>query len=164
MRKIRVLSIVILLITLSDCSIFAQQATLTSGRDVNGTTGSVSYSIGQPDYTNFKSDSGNISFGVQQPLVVIMVGTNETDQDISVSISPNPVINSLRLKIGDGSVPIGNYEYNLYDINGKLLLQKGIKNEVTNIPMTEFASGMYLLRVGQKSKDNIRSFKIFKTN
>lgn len=165
MHNIRLLILIIVLITLSSLSIKAQQSTLTSGKDVAGVGGSVSYSIGQVDYANFSSDSGRISLGVQQPLVIIMVGTHDPKYDISVSAYPNPVNVAVNLKLDVESATLtkNKFSYNLYDINGKLVTQKEIEDVSTTIMMNELSSGMYLLRVSQNNAE-VRTFKIFKTN
>ena len=154
-----------LFITLVSIHGQTQQAVLTSGQDGNGLGGSVSYSIGQADYTNFRSDSGSVSLGVQQPLVVIMVATEDPGLNPGISLFPNPANNAIHLVLDETSATISSQHpsFRLYDINGKLLAYKEINDVTTTIPMEKYASGMYLIRITQNNSD-IRTFKIFKTN
>jgi large repetitive protein len=51
----------------------AQQASVSTFGDITGIDGSLSYSIGEPLYINFSSQSGNVNQGVQQPEVNVSV-------------------------------------------------------------------------------------------
>ncbi|MGB3079574.1 MAG: T9SS type A sorting domain-containing protein [Saprospiraceae bacterium] len=165
MHNIKTLVVITVFFTLSCLKIHAQQALLTTGKDAGGVGGSVSYSIGQVDYANFSSDSGRISLGVQQPLVIIMVGTDEPESTFSINAFPNPVKVAINLKLDVESMtlPKNKFSYALYDINGKLLATQGINDVLTVVSMEEFTSGIYLLRVKQNDAE-FRTFKLFKTN
>jgi Secretion system C-terminal sorting domain len=164
MHIIRILAIITLFNALSTLQLHGQQAIVTSGKDANGVGGSVAYSIGQTDYINFSSDSGKISLGVQQPLVVMMVGFDDPKTNPDVTVFPNPVGTSIHLKFEASSILAKeNPSFTLFDINGKLLLQKEIKEVLTIIPMEQYGSGMYVLRVTVNNAE-VRTFKIFKTN
>ncbi|MEP6793450.1 MAG: T9SS type A sorting domain-containing protein [Saprospiraceae bacterium] len=165
MHIIRILAAITLFNALSTLQVQSQQALLTSGKDANGVGGSVAYSIGQTDYVNFSSDSGKISLGVQQPLVVMMVGIEDPKTNTEVSVFPNPVSISIHLKLEVASTTIAkeNPSFTLYDINGKIVLRQKIKEVLTIIPMEQYGSGMYLLRV-TVNKGEVRTFKLFKTN
>lgn len=67
MIKSLVVTIIVFITVINNCAV-AQQALLTGGGDAIGSSGTVNYSIGQIDYSNFNSTSGVINQGVQQPL------------------------------------------------------------------------------------------------
>ncbi len=164
MRIIRILAIINLFNALSTLPLHGQQALVTSGKDANGVGGSVAYSVGQTDYINFSSDSGKISLGVQQPLVVTMVGIDDPKDNPSVTVFPNPVSKSIHLKLEATSIKSNEHpSFTFFDINGKLLLRKEIEEGLTIIPMEQYSIGMYLLRVNVNNAE-ARTFKIFKTN
>lgn len=48
-------------------SSFGQKAAITAGGEASGSGGSLSYSIGQPMYTDIANASGDVNQGVQQP-------------------------------------------------------------------------------------------------
>ncbi|MEO6131553.1 MAG: T9SS type A sorting domain-containing protein [Saprospiraceae bacterium] len=163
MLKISKLVIVTLFITLSNLCMYAQQAMVTSGGDQNGTGGSIAYSIGQPEYTNYTSDDGSISLGVQQPLIVI-VGIEEPKITFAIDVFPNPATTSVHVNIDEFAiVSRGKYEYTLFGEDGKVLLHNTITGLSTDVSMIDFASGMYILQINQNNSE-IKSFKIFKTN
>jgi hypothetical protein len=143
----------------------AQSAVSASGGNGTGSGGSVSYTIGQVNYTNFSGEGGSVSLGVQQPNLFLNVGIHEADITLSASVFPNPANSStsLRLEGENTSAVEDGLTYNLYDINGKLLQQQDIQSSLTTIPMDKFAEGVYILQVTRRNVE-IKSFKIFKTN
>ena len=150
---------------LGSADIQAQTAVSASGGDAAGTGGSGAYTIGQVTYTNFEGESGSINLGVQQPNLFLTVGTQELEITISASIFPNPASTSTSLKLeGKSASPIADdLTMNLYDINGKLVLQQVIHSAITTIPMDHLTNGVYVLQVNRKNIE-IKSFKVFKTN
>jgi len=150
---------------LGSASIQAQTAVSASGGNATGTGGSVAYTIGQVTYTNFEGESGSINLGVQQPNLFLTVGTQELDITISASVFPNPASTSASLKLeGESASSIeDDLTLNLYDLNGKLVMQQAIKTVITTIPMDQLTNGVYVLQVTRKNIE-IKSFKIFKTN
>lgn len=143
----------------------AQTAVTASGGNATGTGGSVAYSIGQVTYTNFEGESGSINLGVQQPNLFLTVGTLELDITLSASVFPNPASTSTSLKLEDESAsPIADdLTMNLYDFNGKLVLQQVIHSVITTIPMDHLSNGVYVLQVNRRNIE-IKTFKVFKTN
>ena len=101
-------------------SLFAQQATLSAGGDVNGTSGSVSYSVGQAVYTAIDATANTLIQGVQQPnknnafpvTQLVLKCTNQHDK-VLLQWKTETEINSSYFtveKSGDGEkfLPIGN--------------------------------------------------------
>lgn len=143
----------------------AQSDVVTTGGDYSGTGGSVAFSIGQVAYTNLEGATGRASLGVQQPLVVMMVGINDLSNHFTASIYPNPVNTSVNLRLEelDGTSGIENISIGLYDVNGNLVIQKKVTDIITSIPLDHLAGATYLLRITQHNSE-IQTFKIIKTN
>lgn len=152
-------------LVLGSPDLHAQTAVSSSGGNATGTGGSAAYTIGQAAYTNFGGESGSINLGVQQPNLILTVSTNELDITLSASVFPNPASTSASLKLeGESASPIADdLALNLYDLNGKLVLQQAIQSVITTIPMDHLTNGVYVLQVTRKNIE-IKSFKVFKTN
>lgn len=143
----------------------AQNAVLPAGGDATGSSGSAAYSIGEVAYTKFDGETGSVSLGVQQPYVVIMVGTEESDINLFASLYPNPVQDFLNLELErhDTDLDFGDLSYRLYDTQGQLLLQQKIISTSTTLSLDHLAPAVYILKITREHSD-IKSFKIFKTN
>jgi len=138
----------------------AQQATTASGGDATGSGGSVAYSIGQPVYTTHSGSSGTVAQGVQQPYeIFIIVGAEEKNINLFLSVYPNPTENMLALSVE-------NYQdeqltYQLLDLAGKILSDKKLTGNKTEISLREYSLAVYFLKVFEKENE-IKSFRIVK--
>jgi hypothetical protein len=139
----------------------AQEAIPASGGDHSSSGGSVSYSLGQVFYTTLSTSGGSVSQGVQQPYEIMVVTSIEEAKNITLSVSayPIPANDYLQLKID-------NYDsetlfYQLFDLNGKLLIHKKVEAYHTSIPIDGLDPGTYFLRISDNKKE-IKSFKMTK--
>jgi len=156
--KKRILSTVILFFTFG--GMFSQQNVLSGGGDAEGTTGSVSFSCGQLVYTSNTGSNGTIMQGVQIPYeIYTVVGINETEISLSISVYPNPAENVLFLNIGDYENE--KLSFHLYSIQGTLLESKSLRSNKTVIQTESLPNATYLLEIRNEHKV-IKSFKIIK--
>lgn len=142
----------------------AQEATITTGGNAFGSSGSVNYSVGQIVYKTKVGSNGSVSEGAQQTFEIMVLTAVESAKGISLQCSayPNPTTDFLQLKLDDSmKFKIQSISYELYDNNGKQLISESINSTETNIIMTSFISSTYFLKVIQKNK-LIKSFKIIK--
>lgn len=138
----------------------AQKSLVTSGGDVTGTSGTVSYSVGQTIYTNATGIGGGITQGVQQPFEIVTLGTdNFPEITLSISVYPNPTTSIINLKIDDFNIE--NLQFYLFDVTGKQLQSQKITNTETSIEMKNLPQAVYLLNV-QNKNTIIKNFRIIK--
>lgn len=141
-------------------AIHAQEAILSVGHDAGSTSGTVSYSIGQVVYTTHSGTTGSVAQGVQQPFeIMTVVGIEVKEIQLEMSAYPNPTTHFLTLKIEN--YPQKNLNFQLTDINGKIISSDRITGEYTQISMSEFPAASYFLLV--KNDDQlVKNFKIIK--
>ncbi len=140
----------------------AQQATVTSGGNASGSDGSVSYSIGQVNYTFSTSVSGSLNQGVQQPFEIFTLGTDDFQNiNLLITVYPNPTVNTIILKIDNSNLDTLNFQ--LFDINGKQILSQKISTVETLIDLQNLAAAIYLLKINDTYK-TIKTFIIIKNN
>jgi hypothetical protein len=162
MKKSPTYIIAIFILTFSaNTFLSGQQAVLSSGADVAGTGGTVSYSVGQVVYQTHPGTSGSVAEGVQQPFEISVLSSVQEAIGISLTCSayPNPTADYLILKVENYA--FDNPRYQLFDMQGKLLESKIITFDQTNIPMNAFAPATYLLKVIHPNKE-ITTFSIIK--
>jgi hypothetical protein len=142
---------------------YAQQAVSSAGGNGSGSGGTVSYTVGETNYTSHKSSSGSVIEGVQQSFEIHVV--TQSDQNTAISLEcetyPNPATDYLILKIN--SERIENMRYQLFDLNGKVLEEAFIGDTETVISLKNYKSANYLLKVLDNSTEVI-TFKITKTD
>jgi len=178
---------IFLLLFLCISGLQAQVAVLTSGKDASGIGGSFSYSIGQVVYNFNTGTTGTEAQGVQQPyeiseLQVIKNANilktdriNSTDSsfsaiskskdvkfiDLKCIAYPNPTHDLLTLTIEYPDKGSSNLSYQLFDLNGKLIESKKIKNNSTSIDIHNLIPATYILSVSKGNK-SVKTFKIIK--
>jgi hypothetical protein len=139
----------------------AQEAIPASGGNAPGSGGTVSYSVGQVVYTTSIGAYGSVAQGVQQPYEIsVVTGLGEANGiSLICSAFPNPTTDFLTLKI-EGKTQL-QYIATLYDLNGKLLVNKKVEGTEASIDMSNLVIATYFLKVTQ-SNNVVKTFKIIK--
>ncbi|XOV67522.1 MAG: T9SS type A sorting domain-containing protein [Fluviicola sp.] len=128
---------------------FSQQNTVTTGGTATGSNGSVTYSIGQVDYSNANGTDGTVYEGLQQPYEFFDPDAALTELEWGASLYPNPTMDQVVLQLE--KTPSGAM-YHLYDLNGKLLTSDEIINTKTVVNTRKLAAGSYILEISAPSK------------
>lgn len=138
----------------------AQQSVDTAGGNASGTNGSVSYSIGQVAFSNQTGANGSVNQGVQQPIEIFTLGTDDFPEiTLTMSVYPNPTTSLVNLSIQNYNGE--NLNYQLFDLNGRLISQQKITQIETPISLENVSNAIYLLYVSRDGK-LLKTFKIIK--
>jgi hypothetical protein len=140
--------------------IYSQNAIVASGGNSIGSNGNISYSIGQVIYTTNIGSNASISQGVQQPFEIqTLLGAENFNIDLHLSVYPNPTANWLTLDIKN--ISRDNLQYQLFDLNGKLIISDSIKSQITTFQLENYPTSIYLLQILENNK-KIKTYKIIK--
>ena len=158
-KKAKLSAILLLCIGLS--GVHAQNSIPTTGGNASGSSGSVSYSVGQIVYATNANSNGSVAQGVQQPYEISVVTGIESAKYINLifSVYPNPTTDFLTLKIEN--YKLENLSYWIYGVNGNLIETKKISAGEIQISMTNQLSGTYFLKLTEGNKE-VKTFKIIK--
>lgn len=138
----------------------AQEAITATGGESMGTGGTASYSVGQIVYRTITSVTGSASQGVQQPFEIqVVTGINEKFINLIMNVYPNPSTNYLTLNVEEKESSLFNYQ--LYDLQGKLLKSNQLTSNNTLINVEKLPKATYFLRVNKNNKE-VKTFKIIK--
>jgi hypothetical protein len=161
-RKITLLTMSTLLV--GSQIVFAQRAVVTTGGDVSGSTGSLSYSVGQTVYAPVEGETGLIYTGVQQPPVTEVVSTNDPSGSFCAQVYPNPFSEMVYFVIGDDSIDLtpDHFTLKLFRADGKLVWQSKVSGQMTCIDPVGIPEGMYILQILHQHHQTI-SVKLVKT-
>ena len=140
---------------------FAQEAILPAGGDGSGSGGSVAHSIGQILYSSSSGASTGLIYGVQQPYEISVATGLEKYEDIDLVLStyPNPVNDILVLKAE--SQIWRDLQFQLYYSDGRIFKSQKVLDAETDIDMSQFTPGVYLLRVSLENTP-VKTFRIIK--
>lgn len=142
----------------------AQTAIPITGSEATGNNGTVSYTMGQLIYTQNTGTNGYLLYGVHQPFEIsVLSGIKDIHNvDLILTVFPNPTTDKLVLYVQD-NYNVVNLHYNLYDLNGVLLISEKIQSNQTIISLYKHIPSTYFIKV-LKSKDGVQSqvLKVFK--
>jgi hypothetical protein len=141
---------------------YGQRDLVSSGSDATGSGGSVSYSIGQLAYESASGTNGKITQGVQQPYEIFALSTPDTSSSFFATLFPNPTATSVVLLI-DLEKEGANFDYELTDINGKIIRFGRVTANETIINVEGFAEACYFVNVLEGNK-RVKTFKLLKNN
>lgn len=150
-----ILSVILVILGIGELD--AQETTIASGGNANGSGGSASYSVGQVVYTSNSNTEGNITQGVQQPFEIFTIGLIEKTNSFEVLIFPNPTTSYLTLKVKNNT----NLTYQLCDLSGKQIRYSKLNSTTTIVEMESLATATYILKV-MENNQIIKTFKIIK--
>ena len=136
----------------------AQQNTLPAGGEATGAGGSVSYSVGQIDYTSISASAGNVNQGVQQPYEIFAVSGIEEKANLISAVFPNPTSGLLTIELSEVS---DNLSIQLTDLTGRILFNQRLQSLQTVLDVSSYATGEYLLIV-TSNDTSLNTLKIIK--
>lgn len=133
-------------------SVNGQQSLNSVGGNVQGSDGSVSFSIGQIA-TSFTENGFKMNEGVQQPYEFFTVLSIENDAALDLfTVSPNPTSGIINLTTSSAS----DATVELIDEAGRLIWTQSHQNILsTSIDLTDYSRGTYLIRVVSKASSQI---------
>ena len=131
-------------------------AVVSAGGNILSSSGSISYTVGQINYTSIPGSFVVVYLGVQQ---VYDPYITSIDANTDISIWPNPVSTTLYIDVK--SINNLGMLYQIYTIDGKLLVSKQSSDSRTAINMLYYRQGIYVLMVRYSNKKTLK-FKIIK--
>ncbi len=140
-------------------SLWAQENTAATGGEATGTGGTVSFTVGQIDYSAQSGTNGSVSQGVQQPLEFFNVGIEENVKNFSVLLFPNPTVAELHVDLK--KVSLDQLNYILTDASGKQVQTSEVSSAELTINMVDYNRGNYFLNFVQNGKV-VGSYKVIK--
>ena len=135
----------------------------TSGTNAIGSSGTVTYSIGQVFYTYIGQSVYNVAQGIQHEELEKTLTTpeNSIEPKTEIFIFPNPTTDFVTVNMEGLEFNNEQRSYQLYDMQGRLLKQSTINHSETQINLTDLSSSIYILQVYFNNKV-LKTFKILK--
>ena len=116
--------------------LYSQEDVVSAGGNINGNRGFSSLSIGQIVFESFSSEIGRVSQGVQQAYrIEVVIGNNLNTIQLLALAYPNSTMDLLHLNIEN--LGKQNLLYKFYNLQGKLIKDKGIISCITTISLKE---------------------------
>lgn len=130
----------------------AQQVVSTTGNHAENGSAQLSWTVGEIVTTTITSGSNILTQGFHQSRLTVTAVEESIESGFDISAFPNPVTENIMLRFyhlpeQQSGWLWKDYYFQIYDINGKLLMQKQIESTETMIPMDRYAPSTYFLKV-----------------
>ena len=133
----------------------------TTGGYYANSTGSLSWTMGEPISETVTDTSNTLTQGFQQGAYSVVSVVDELAQPtINISVYPNPVTSLLNIK-SDSNDP---FRAEVIDLQGNIVYEQAFENGQGQIDLSSFSDTMYLLGVYDKDGNRIKVFKIQKVD
>ena len=158
---------VIIAFFLFGIAIHAQEVVSSAGSYVETTSGSLSWTVGEPVIETITDGTNTLTQGFQQSKLTVTAINDLKVSGIELFVYPNPTNSFLSIE-----VKTDKQRYlllSLFDLNGRLILQKKMTENKQTIKMQNYKPGTYLLKVTEGKDSNskdamhcVSTFRIIK--
>ncbi len=144
-------------ITFFSINVFSQQVIATAGDHMSNSNGSMSWTLGEVITETFTNSTSQLTQGFHQPSLKVV--SLVPDNLISITAFPNPTAEILYLQINEES--LSDFLYEMYDVNGKQVMNGKIIKSTTEITFINQAPAMYFIKVLKENRC-VKNIKIIK--
>jgi len=138
----------------------SQEVVASAGNCSNHASVQISWSLGEPVIETWVNTQTVLTQGFHQPKLIVTAIHNLTVQNLALKVFPNPTSDYVILEITKGNFE--NLQYSLFDLSGKLLLQKKVLSNCEQLGMQPFSTGAYFFKVTNRVGHPLQTFKIIK--
>jgi len=164
MKSLVILLFFIINSVLSIAQTVTPEEIVSAGASFSTTYAQMSWTMGGGQSATYSDGNIIITEGFIQPILLIETLTKKIDDNnYSVKVYPNPVRSNLNIKFNiDKKEKLLIY---LYDLNGKQILTKTLKNNNTEkIGFEKYNNGIYFLKTISSDGKYSENFKIIFQN
>ena len=138
-------------------SIYKSSLAPSGGSVSNGTVEMV-YTTGETFVSESDVSATHLSEGFIGPDLAAMLGVENYVPIRGVHLYPNPVKDFLNIRFDNA----GKYVVRLYDLSGKLLMERHLEGDALRLDLRNLHSGLFLLAITAPDQKAFGSFKVRK--
>ncbi len=153
--------LLLILVLTASVSVKAQQLEVvaTSGDFYENSSGSLSWTLGEVVIETLSETNFILTQGFQQSKLTVTAINDLQTSGIELSVYPNPTNSFLLIEVKTDKQR--DLQINLFDLNGKLILQKKITGSKQTVQMQNYKPAIYILKITEGNKE-IRTYQIVK--
>jgi hypothetical protein len=133
-----------------------------AGDYFTNTKNSMSWTLGECITETYSTKDNTLTQGFQQSTYTITAINQLAYDGISVKAFPNPTTDFINVLVETTGSSQINCSVELFDIQGKLLMNQRLEDKSMQLDMSQFANGTYFLKVSDRGKTMLQNFKILK--
>lgn len=160
MRRIILIVLIVTSVTgISFSQMISQDVIASSGDYFIGSNVTLSWTLGECVIETFPGSNTILTQGFQQPDLYVTSIIEFGIFKIDLTVYPNPVTNNITIEVKERNQSL---KAEIMDLNGKILYSNDIIQQNHTIDFTNFAHGIYLLKIIDLNNKEIKIFKVLK--
>jgi hypothetical protein len=157
MKKLLTLITVYCVLT---CVGFSQEVVSSAGGYGSSTSGSLSWTLGEPVIETFLGANYTLTQGFHQTNLTITSIEELPDLNIGINAYPVPTKNMLNIDINDAEKV--DFLIKMYNLSGKAVIMQNIDNAKSIINVQNLPAGAYILKISNNKGRALKTFKMIK--
>ena len=137
----------------------AQEIVASSGSHFANSEKQISWTLGEPVVTTLSNENSTLTQGFHQSKLIVTAINEVSVPGFNIIAYPNPTSDILKVEVKNISGQ--DLIYTLYSPDGRMLVQKQMESDISEIPMYNYVSATYFLKVSS-SNTVLKTFKIVK--
>ena len=137
----------------------AQEVIATSGNHYENNEIQISWTLGEPVIETLSNENSTLTQGFHQSKLIVTAINEVSVPGVNITAYPNPTSDILKVEVKNVSGQ--DLIYTLYSPDGRMLVQKQMESDISEIPMYNYVSATYFLKVSS-SNTVLKTFKIVK--
>lgn len=156
----RIFTLTIIFLFMNGLIVHSQQVISNMGATLQSTSGSISFTLGEPIIETLSATSGIVTQGFHQTKLTVTAIEDNYGNSMSVKVYPNPTAEILNVSLAFDDM--SQIRLVLYDISGRILSAINADKELMELDFSDYIPGTYILKVFKGNRD-LGSYKIIKT-
>ncbi len=140
--------------------ITAQQVIPSAGTHATGINAQLTWTIGEPVISTISGSRLQLTQGFNQGNLTISAIEPFIISGIVINVYPNPFSETLQIELTGYTNEA--YFYIVTDVNGRIIKNGLIDQNLQSIDMNRLAQGVYFLMISEISPPKVQTFKIVK--
>lgn len=133
----------------------------STGDEFTGSSGSIEFTLGEPVSETYSTGEYQLTQGFHQGYF-LFVGIDETTEfDFTTRVYPNPAVDHATLELV-GIQDFNNFEYQMYDLTGKLLRNGRFESNSIQVNLTGLSNSLYIFKIQNKNLGYAQTYQLQK--
>lgn len=117
----------------------------STGTEISNSNGELYFTVGEPATEQLENEDFKLTQGYHQGVFLFVATEDIAELPFEVKLYPNPASEFVTITLVDVS-PI-NFEYTLFDLNGKVQLTGSFSDLTERLSLSNLANSTYFLKI-----------------
>lgn len=117
----------------------------STGAEIQNSNGELYFTVGEPVSETFENENFQLTQGYHQGVFLFVSTEDLGNLPFNVTLFPNPASEFVNVSLKD--ISSTNFEYRLFDINGRVLLTGKFNQPTEQIALSQLANSTYFLKI-----------------